>query len=271
LRREIEKQPTQQVAGARVEKLMYRPELRNRDKGVAIAAVVAVHAGLLLALLNISGRIDLGDPQSAMRVFDVSEVPPPPPPPPPPPQQRNELAKPKEREGGSAPKNIKSEATPVVAPKPRIVVPPVPQIASSETPRQGTAPTQGASDVRGPGTGAAGTGTGTGSGAGGSGPGGGGEGLAAIRTRLATPPLGQRDFSNDLLDNWPRGAPVFARFRVDANGFVIQCIVDRSSGVPAIDSAVCNNARERLRFRPALNRNGQRVADWFAYGQRPPR
>lgn len=259
------------MASDGVEQEMYRPELDKRDKGGAIAAVVAVHAGLLFALLNISGRIDLPDPQTAMRIFDVSEVPPPPPLPPPPPPRQREQAKPKEKEGGSAPKNIRSEATPVVAPKPRIVIPPVPQIATSETPRQGTAPTQGASDVRGPGTGAGGAGTGTGSGSGGSGPGGGGDGLAATRTRLATPPLGQRDFSNDLLDNWPRGAWVFARFRVDANGFVIQCIVDRSSGVPAIDSAVCNSARERLRFRPALNRNGQRVADWAAYGQRPPR
>ena len=247
---------------------MYRPQLSNRDRSGAIAAVLGVHAVLLMALMQISGRIDLADPQSAMRVFDVREVPPPPPPPP----QRQQQARPKEKEGGSAPRNIKSEATPVVAPKPIIVIPPLPQIAASETPRQGTAPTQGASDVRGPGTGAGGTGTGTGSGAGGTGPGGGGDGgLAVVRTRLVTPPLGGRDFRNDLLDNWPRGAWVFVRFRVDANGFVIQCIIDRSSGVPAIDSAVCGMARERFRFRPALNRNGQRVADWAAYGQRPPR
>lgn len=247
---------------------MYRTELETRDKGGAMAAVIAVHGALLLAFLNISGRIDLADPQSAMRVFDVEEVPPPPPPPP---QRRAEEARPKEKEGGSAPKNIKSEATPVVAPKPKVVVPPVPQIAASETPRQGTAPTQGTSDVRGPGTGAGGTGTGPGSGSGGSGTGGGGAGLAAVRTRLATRPLGGRDFPNDLLDAWPPGAWVFARFRVDANGVIIQCIVDRGSGVPAIDAAVCNAARQRMRYRPALNSKGQRVADWAAYGQRPPR
>lgn len=247
---------------------MYRTELNSRDKSGAIAAVVGVHAALLFALLNISGRIDLADPQSAIRMFDVSPVPPPVPPPPPPRQQQ---AKPKEKEGGSAPRNIKSEATQVVAPKTRVVIPPIPQIAAAETPRQGAAPTQGESDVRGPGTGAGGLGTGTGSGAGGNGPGGGGDGLAAVRTRLATQPLGGRDFPNTLLDSWPRGAWVLVRFRVDANGAIIQCIVDRGSGVPAIDAAVCGNARERLRYRPALNRNGQRVADWAAYGQRPPR
>jgi protein TonB len=246
---------------------MYRTDINPRDRGGAIAAVVAIHAALLFAFLHLSGKIDLADPQGAMRVFDFTQEPPPPPPPPPPQQH----ARPKEKEGGSAPKNIKSEATPVVAPKPRIETPPVQPIVAAETPRQGTAPTQGASDVRGPGTGAGGSGTGTGSGSGGSGSGGGGEGLAEVRTRLATRPLIGRDFPNELLDNWPRGAWVFARFRVDANGSIIECIVDRSSGVREIDSAVCNLARERLRYRPALNRKGQRVADWAAYGQRPPR
>jgi protein TonB len=246
----------------------YRSDLGAKDRGSAITAVVAIHAGLLFVFLHMSGTIDLTDPQRTLRVFDVDMLKPPPPPPPP---QQTQQQKPKEKEGGSAPKNIKSEATPVVAPKPRIVTPPVQPIAATETPRQGAAPTQGASNVRGPGTGAGGVGTGTGSGVGGIGPGGGGEGLAAVRTRLARPPLSGREFPNDVLDNWPRGGWVYARFRVDANGFITECIVDRSSGLAAVDSAVCNIARERLRFRPALNRYGQRVADWFAYGQRPPR
>ena len=60
------------------------------------------------------------------------------------------------------------------------------QIAASRTPRQGTAPTQGASDVRGPGTGAGGAGTGTGSGSGGNGPGGGGDNGVAEPPHLVT-------------------------------------------------------------------------------------
>ena len=51
-------------------------------------------------------------------------------------RQQQQQPKPKEKEGGSAPKNIKSEATPVVAPKPKIVTPPVQKIAASETPRR---------------------------------------------------------------------------------------------------------------------------------------
>ena len=246
--------------------MAYRTDLKPRDKGGAIAAVIAVHAVLLFALLHISGKIDLADPESVIRVFDVGQ----PPPPPPPPTQKQQ-PKPKEKEGGSAPKNIKSEATPVVAPKPKIVTPPVQQIAASETPRQGTAPTQGASDVRGPGTGAGGAGTGTGSGTGGSGPGGGGDNGVAEPPHLVTPVLRGRDFPRDLIERWPRGATVFMRLRVDARGYVSECAVDRGTGVAAIDSTMCNLAHDRLRFRPALNRAGQAVAGWFGYAQPAPR
>jgi protein TonB len=250
---------------------MYRSNLKNRDKGGAIAGVIAIHAVLLFMLLHLSGRIDLADPQSVMRVFDVNEVPPPPPTPPVTPKQAEETQKPKEREGAAAPANMKSQATPVVAPKPRIELPvPVP-VTPTKTPNEGAAPTQGASNVPGPGTGAGGTGAGTGSGGAGSGTGGGGQGLAAVRTRLATRPLRGRDFPPQLLDAWPRGAWIRMRFRVDANGAIIQCIVDQGTGNPAIDSQVCSIARQRLRYTPAIDRSGQRVADWAGYGQEPPR
>ena len=142
-------------------------------------------------------------------------------------------------------------------------------IVASATPRQGAAPTQGASDVRGPGTGAGGTGTGTGSGSGGNGPGGGGD--VAEGPHLATPVLRGRDIPSETLDQWPRGATVFMRLRIDARGYVSECTVDRGTGLPAIDLTVCNLAYERLRFRPAVNRYGQAVAGWFGYAQPAPR
>ena len=246
---------------------MYRSDLNRRDKGGAIAGVVAIHVLLLFVLLHLSGKIDLGQPQSALRVFDLRDVPPPPPPPPPTVTQRT---KPKNKEGGSAPKNILSQATPVVAPKPRIITPPVQPIVASETPRQGADPTQGASDVRGSGTGAGGTGNGTGSGNGGNGSGGGG-GDVAEGPHLVTPVLRGRDIPRDTLDQWPRGATVFMRLRVDARGYVSECTVDRGTGLPAIDLTICNLAHERLRFRPAVNRSGQPVAGWFGYAQPAPR
>jgi protein TonB len=240
----------------------YRTELKPRDKGGAIAAVIAVHALLLFALLHMSGKIDLADPQSVLRVFDVGQ----PPPPLPPPTQKQQ-PKPKEKEGGSAPKNIKSGATPVAAPKPKIETPPVQKIAATETPRQGAAPTQGASDVRGPGTGAGGAGTGTGSGAGGSGPGGGGDNGVAERARLITPTLRGRDFPREILQTVPRRARVDVGLRVEPDGTVSECKIFRSSGSPAFDSEVCNLAHTRYRFRPALNRYGRPVASWFGYSQ----
>lgn len=246
---------------------MYRSDLNTRDKGGAIALVVGIHAALLFAFLHLSGRIDLAEPQEVLKLFDIS--PPKPPPPPPPPQNRQ--PKPKEKEGGSAPRNIRSEPTPVVAPKPKIVTPPVQTVVAAEIPRQGTAPTQGASEVRGPGTGAGGTGTGTGSGAGGNGPGGGGDGGVAEPPHLLTPVLRGRDFPRNLLQQWPGGAQVFLRLRIDANGYVSECIVDRGTGVGAIDSEICNLVHTRFRYRPALNRSGQAVAGWAGYRQTPPR
>jgi protein TonB len=223
---------------------------------------------LLFGLLHMSGKIDLADPQQVLRVFDLRDVTPPPPAPL---VQHHEKPKPKQKEGGSAPKNIESEATPVVAPKPRIETPALQQIAAAPTPRLGADPTQGASNDRGPGTGAGGLGTGTGSGTGGTGPGGGGDSGVAEPPRLVTPVLSGRDIPRDTLDQWPRGATVFMRLRVDARGDVSECTVDRGTGQPAIDSMLCNLAHDRLRFRPALNRSGQAVAGWFGYAQPAPR
>ena len=244
----------------------YRTNISTRDRGAAIAAVLAIHALLLLALLHLSGKIDLRDPQQALSVFSLKEVPPPPPPPHVRPQQRV-----RSREGASAPQNIRSKATPVAAPKPRLQTPPINHIAASPTPSTGTATTQGASSVRGPGTGAGGAGTGTGSGTGGSGQGSGGDNSVAEPPHLATPVLTGRDFPRELLDQWPRRTTVFLRLRVDPQGNVAECTVDRGTGLPSIDGEICSLAHQRLRFRPALNRSGQAVAGWFGYAQPAPR
>ena len=243
---------------------MYRSSLDAKDKSGAIIAVVAIHALLLIVLLHLSGKIDVVDPQSVLRVFDLSDVPPPVPPPPAAPQKA--ARKPRQPQGGSAPANVKSEATPVVVP-----TPPVPQptpVAASRTPAEGSAATQGAAAVAGPGTGSGGSGTGTGSG---NGSGSGADGGQVSPPQLVTPVLRGRDFPREVLNAWPRGLPVFLRLRVDAQGNVSQCIVDRGTGVAAIDSEVCSLVQQRLRFRPALNRSGQEVAGWFGYGQTPPR
>jgi protein TonB len=237
---------------------MYRSTLGTKDRSGAIAAVIAIHAALLFAFLHMAGKIPFGDTQSVLRVFDVNELVPPPRPPPKPKVQPNPTAK----EGGSAPKNIKSEATPVVAPKPKIPAPPT--IATTETPRQDTAPTQGASRVRGPGTGAGGVGTGTGSGAGGTAPGsGGGVAVPATLVRGIT----GSEYPAGIRGRWPRGAAVYVRLRVESNGRPSRCDVMRSFGDTLTDQWTCSLLMQRSQFRPALDARGIPVAAWFGYKQ----
>jgi protein TonB len=243
---------------------MYRSDLGTRDKSGALAVVVAVHAGLLFMLLQLSGQIDLTDPQSVLKTFDVTDPPPPRTIPPPP--RPADKAKPKQKEGGSSPKNIKSEATPVTAPKPR-VAPLIPNpVVVAETPRQGAQSTQGASDVRGPGTGSGGFGTGTGSGNGGSGPGGGGGGGAAVPPALIRG-ITSRDYPTAIRQSWPRGAGVFLRLRIEANGRPSRCDVMRGFGNPSADQWTCTLVMQRGVFRPARDSAGRPVAAWFGYKQ----
>src|SRR5213083_1108625 len=98
---------------------MYRSNIGTKDKSGAIAAVVAIHAALLIAFLNLSGKMPLPATETVLRVLNFSQPKLPPPRPPQPKVQ----PKPKEKQGGAAPKNIKSEATPVVAPTPKIPTP----------------------------------------------------------------------------------------------------------------------------------------------------
>lgn len=242
---------------------MYRTDLSNRDKSGAIAAVLAIHAAIAFALLRLSGQVDLQDMQDPLRVFEITEAIPPSPPPPPPPPQQAQQPKPKKEEGGSAP-NIKSEATPIVAPEPRIPI--VSPVAVSETPAQGTAPTQGAAAVRGPGTGSGGTGTGTGGGSG-AGSGGGGGGGVATQPRIVRGIVG-REYPPQIQRRWPRGGAIFLRLRIEPNGRPSQCDVMRSYGDPVADQWTCSLIMERGIFRPATNMRGQPVAAWYGYVQR---
>ncbi|QNM81980.1 energy transducer TonB [Sphingomonas sabuli] len=250
---------------------MYRTSLDTKDKGGALMAVALVHVGLFFMLLQLSGKIDLTDPQGALDVFDVTEVPPPPPPEQPVVQRTQAQQKPEAKEGAASPKNIRSTATEIVSPRPQISLPvPVP-MATTTTPNTGTEATQGASDVVGPGTGAGGIGTGTGSGGAGNGTGGGGGGGYLTPPQLLSPVLRGRDFPRQLIDAWPRGAEVFTRLRVSPSGAVIQCIVDRGTGNPQIDATICSIVQQRFRFNPALDKSRRPVAGWFGYRQVPPR
>ena len=247
---------------------MYRSDLKTRDKGGAIAVVLAIHAGLLFVFLHLSGTVDLGDPQAAMRVFDVSEVPPPPSTPAVP-EQAPESDRPDEQEGAASAENVRSEATPIAAPEPPIVLPiPLP-VTTTETPNEGVAVTQGASDVPGPGTGAGGTGVGTGSGGAGRGTGGGGAGEGTRATIVRG--VEGRDYPEAIQRRWPRGGAIFVRLRIRTDGRPSQCDVQRSYGDALADQWTCSLLMERGVFRPATNARGEPIESWYGYVQRERR
>ena len=245
---------------------MYATQLKTRDRGGALVAVILIHVALAFAFLNISGTITLRDDQRDLQVFDVRDVEPPPPTPPPVEEQRPEPEQAQEPEGAASPENIRSEATPIVAPEPRVRLPVTPPVAVTQTPGEGAAPTQGASDVPGPGTGAGGTGTGTGAGGSGTGTGGGGGGIA---TRpVVVRGITNRDYPIQIQRRWPRNGQIFVRLRIQPNGRPSQCDVMRSFGNAAADQWTCRLLMERGVFRPATNQRGEAVADWLGYVQR---
>jgi protein TonB len=241
---------------------MYRSDLNKGDRAGTIALVVLIHAALAYAFLNISGTMRVVEKQLIPQLIDLAIEPPPPPIV----EVPLDKEQPKKKEGAASPRNIESQATPVAAPKPRIDLPVPPPIPVTETPREGSDPTQGASPVRGPGTGAGGVGTGTGSGGSGSGGGGGGSGVAVSPSLLRG--ITNRDFPDQVQRSWPRGGAIYLRLRIEANGRPSQCDVMRSYGDRTADQWTCSLIMERGQFRPARNAHGLPVPAWFGYVQR---
>jgi protein TonB len=245
---------------------MQRSLLSPRDRTGAVVAVVLVHLGLAVLVLNASGGIDVTRVEdAAIETFDVSE----PPPPPPPVVEVPAKAQPK-KEGEASPPNLVSKATPVAAPKPRIELPPQSPMVATTTPNQGTQATQGAAPVPGPGTGAGGIGNGTGSGGSGNGPGGGGvSGEAVGPSVIPSTRLTGRDYPPEVLRAWPRGGRTFVAIRVQLDGRATDCKINRSSGDPIVDAWTCRLVEQRVRFRPARDARGQPYVAWYGYVQRP--
>ena len=239
---------------------MYRSDLKPGDRAGTVALVALIHLGLAYAFLNVSGTMRTIEQQVIPQLIDVDIEPPPPIV-----EVPLEKAKPKEKEGAASPKNITSQATPVAAPKPRVELPVPPPMPVTETPREGSDPTQGAADVVGPGTGVGGAGTGTGAGGSGSGTGGGGG--AAIRPAIVRG-ITNRDYPVQIQRSWPRNGAIYLRLRIEANGRPSQCDVMRGYGDRLADQWTCSLLMERGQFRPARDARGQPVADWLGYVQR---
>ncbi|HEU0311444.1 MAG TPA: energy transducer TonB [Sphingomicrobium sp.] len=248
---------------------MYEPRPSTRDRIATFSAVLLIHVTLAFVLINISPAARRELPEEVVEMFDVTE--------PPPPEEAvvelrpdEEQDAPREEEGAASAENIRSQATPVVAPKPPIQLPIPPPMPVTQTPGTGSDPTQGAADRPGPGTGAGGVGTGTGSGGSGSGTGGGGSGGIATRPAVVRG-ITNRDYPEEVARYWPKGGAVFIAVRVLPNGRATDCKINRSIGIPAIDQWTCKLVEERAIFRPATDAGGRPVAAWYGYIQQETR
>lgn len=227
----------------------YRGTAEAQDKAKAMAGVLLVHAGLAAVILSGLNVHSVARTIEHLQTFDISESPPPQPPPPPP-AQRAERA----RDEAGAPAK-KAEATPVVAPRPKLVVPAKTPIVAAPIAGQGSAPS----------TGAAAAGTGTGAGGSGNGPGGGGNGdLSRFTPARMLNKIPDREYRRISAGLIPRGSATIA-FRVTPDGRMKGCRITRSSGDASVDSVVCDAATRYLRFSPARDPDGRAIAQDLTY------
>jgi periplasmic protein TonB len=228
--------------------MVYAAMANPADRVKAVTAVAVVHAFLALIILTGLNVRTIAHAVERLQTFDLREEPPPPPVKPPP-----SAPKPQQMKKAAGAPAKKAEASPIVAPPPRIPVPsPVPaaKIAGS-----GSASSSGAA-LSGNGTGAGGVGNG---------PGGGGYGdfsrFTPARIIRRIPNSEYRRISAGRL---PSGTATIA-FRVTPEGAMAGCRVTRSSGDGYVDAMVCNAATRNMRFSPALDPSGRPVAQDMSY------
>lgn len=216
---------------------------QRQDRAKALAGVALVHAALGAVILS---GLDVRIVSSAvqrLKTFDIN-VPPPPPPEPPPPQQRAQRAR---EEEGAAGK--KADPTPVVAPKPAIVLPAKPPVVAAPIAGTGSANRSGAAT----------TGTGTGAGGSGSGRGGGGAGdFSGFTPARLIRNLNHGDYRRLAAGRVSNGRAVVS-LTVNPRGLPTDCRVARSSGDSVVDGGLCPLVTQRLRFRPALDAHGRPI------------
>lgn len=243
---------------------MYGADRQDRWKGAGGAALLVAAIGYgLVSGLDVPIARRLVEDLKVMTV--LPDRPPPKPDPVPAPRQAQ-----KRKEGAAAPPNLRSKATEIVAPPPVLRPPSPPPVVVATVARAGSDATAGAAPIAGPGTGSGGQGDGTGSGDGGDGDGGGG-GIAPVKVK-------DMDFlklPRELVESDVAGR-VTMGLTVRTDGKVSNCSILRSSGNRALDEATCALAVRQIRFRPARDRAGHKIAEdityiqtWDKYGRDP--
>lgn len=231
----------------------------RKERWTSLAGVVLLHVLLGWALLlGLAPSLVRGD-REPLRAFEISEpVPPPPDQPVPEPPA---APAPRETAGAAsppAPKAEPSSAAPAKAPEWEVP----PPVAAGLVPASG-----GQVSPIGPGSGGgAGAGSGSGSaGSGSGGGGGGGSGAAVTRAALRTGRIVPADYPPAA--GGTQGT-VETRLNVSAMGAVTGCRVTRSSGNEVLDTTTCRLIRERFRFAPARDAQGNPVPDVQGWRQR---
>lgn len=240
----------------------------DRGRVIAIAAVIAIHLALALALLRGLG-VEL--PRIARDDLTVIDVLPPPKPPPPERIAPAHRTSPR-REGKASPPNLRAKATEIVAPPPLLPPPAPPPVTTAPVAGIGDMASAGAAPVRGPGSGSGGIGNGTGSGGAGNGDGGGG----GTPLRLKSGRIKDSDYPRSALQAGASGT-VGLLFTVGVTGRVTRCTVTHSSGNAALDETTCRLIQERFRYRPTTDASGRPVPDqvegehvWTLYRREAP-
>jgi len=233
----------------------------NDRVGSALAALLvqAAFACLFLWGMGSDARQAIVEPLKIFHILQPSPEPEPVvsrPPPRAPSETENKRFTPRE-EGGSSPPNLRSQASPLVAPTPVVQMPVRQPVVVAPIAGTGNSPSQGAALVPGPGTGSGGLGNGTGSGVGGGGPGGGGYGEyrppRQIRGRLR-----DSDYPPGLGEGGVHGT-VGVIFTVLANGRVSDCRIRASSGSAVLDETTCRLIERRFVYEPSRDPDGRPV------------
>jgi protein TonB len=234
---------------------MYAPHPPRTLAGGSSVAIVA----LTIALLVLGLRVEpLAQARFGLVSVDLTE-------PPPPREFERKAPKPHARKPApkheASPRNVRNQATAVVAPPPRLPLTPPPPVTTAPQAGVGAAANNGAANRPGPGQGAGGTGNGLGGGGLGGEGNGDGDGEAVVGPRRIAGKMSYRDLPEGLL---PLGeeAAVEVVFAVDPDGSASQCRVEHSSGYGALDGLACRLIEQRFRFKPAKNRNGRPVRSW---------
>lgn len=221
----------------------YRAPTSRRDRMLALAAVAAVHAGLLALLLSEHQRKTRSAEPAETALIEISQPPRP---------NVETVARTRRQAEGAA--GRRAEPSEVVAPRAELPAPS--PIAAAPVAGSGASPNSGAASA------------GNGSGAGASGRGTGGGGTIA---QWISGGVRDSDYPSDALRE-RLGGTVSVRFTVLTTGRIADCRVVRSSGNGSLDSTTCRLLTERLRFRPATDADGQpvesRLGSDFTWGVR---